>query len=127
MDPHARLSRRERQIMDIVWPRGRATAAEVEAAVPERLSNASVRTFLRNLEAKGCLRHTREGREFVYRPARPRSAAARSALRRVLSTFFGGSLEKALALYLSEGRRGRAVDPDELRRLSDLIDRARKG
>ncbi len=127
MDPHARLSRRERQIMDIVWASGRATAVEVQARMPEPLSNASIRSFLRNLEAKGCLKHTVEGREFVYRPAQPRTAAARSALQRVLATFFGGSVEKALALYLSESKRGKPLDPEELERLSDLIDKARKG
>src|SRR6516225_59513 len=98
--PAEQLSRRERQIMDIVYRRGHATAADVLADLPDPPSKTAVRTLLRILEAKGHLRHRQEGLAYVYLPSRPRVQAGRSALRRVLQTFFDGSLEKAVAAHL---------------------------
>src|SRR5262249_48386544 len=118
-----RLSRRERQIMDIVYRRGRATAVEVHAAMTDAPSRTAVRTLLRILEDKGHLRHKQEGLTFVYEPTRARAREARSALRRLLETFFEGSLEKAVALHLSE--QG-PLAPEELDRLADLIRKAKK-
>lgn len=119
-----RLSRRERQIMDIVYARGEASAADVLADMPDPPSRTAVRTLLRILEEKGHLRHRQEGLAYVYQPSRPRRSAGRSALRRVLQTFFDGSLEKAVAVHLGDSEA--ALSQDELDRLAELIDQARK-
>src|SRR5438270_13353671 len=119
------LSRRERQIMDILYERGPATAAEVGAALPGSPSNSAVRTFLRILEEKGHVRHVKEGARYVYRPVQPRHRAARSVLRQVLRTVFGGSVEKAVATLLSTPDA--RLSQEELDRLAELIARARKG
>src|ERR687884_2376016 len=103
---HAVLTRRERQIMDILYRRGRATAAEVMEDLTGRPSYSTVRTQLRVLEAKGHVRHEEEGLRYVYVPAVPRHAARRSALRHLVETFFDGSTEKAVAALLGgEGSR----------------------
>lgn len=124
MDEHARLSRRERQIMDIVYLRGEASATQVVADLPDPPSRTAVRTLLRILEHKGHVRHVKRGREFFYKAATARVRAGRSAVRRVLDTFFGGSLEKAVAVYLSDPSA--EVSPEELKRLSALIRETRK-
>ena len=118
------LSRRERQMMDIVYAHGQATATEVLEGMADAPSRDTVRTILRILERKGHLTHHKQGREFVYKPTASRARAARSALQRVLRTFFEGSVSEAVALHLiSEGSR---VTPKELDRLSGLIRQARK-
>jgi BlaI family penicillinase repressor len=124
MSDPSRLSRRERQIMNIIYARAEASAAEVWQNLPDRPSRTAVRTFLRILEEKGHLRHRKEGRRFVYRPTRPRRRAGRSALRGVLETFFDGSLEEAVAAHLSDP--GAELSPEELRRLARLVREARK-
>src|SRR5262245_37519105 len=106
------LSRRERQIMDVIYARGRATAAEVLQALPDPHGKTAVRTFLRILEDKGHLTHKWSGQAYVYRPSRHRRDAGRSALRRLLATFFEGSLEKAVAAHL--GDTAADLSPDEL-------------
>jgi predicted transcriptional regulator len=118
------LSRRERQIMDIIYARGSATAAEVHDAIPDAPSKTSVRTLLRILETKGHVTHVEDGPRYVYRAVRSRDRAGKSSLRRVLDTFFDGSLERAVAAHLSDS----AVDlsPEELKQLSRIIDQARK-
>ena len=93
------LSRRERQIMDIIYRRRQATATEVMVELVDPPSNTAVRTLLRILENKGEVRHKRRGRVFVYIPTRPRAQAARLALNHLLATFFDGSLAKAVAAY----------------------------
>jgi predicted transcriptional regulator len=118
------LSKRESQIMDILYARGAATAGEVMAAMPDVLSRAAVRTFLRILEEKGHLTHTREGRHFIFKPVRARKQVGRWALRRVLDVFFSGSLEAAVAAYLSEHNED--LPPDELEKMAALIRRTRK-
>lgn len=118
------LSRRERQIMDIVYARGEATAGDVHEALPDAPSRTAVRTLLRILEEKGHLRHRQEGLAYVYRPSRSRGRAGRSALRRVLETFFEGSLEKAVAAHLGDPTSG--LDGAELERLAELIREARR-
>jgi predicted transcriptional regulator len=117
------LSRRERQIMDVLYQRGEATAAEVHSLLPDPPSKTAVRTLLRILEEKGHAQHIERRLAYVYRPSRSRQRAGRSALRRVLQTFFDDSLEKAVAAHLSDA----AVDlsPDELNRLLNLIEQAR--
>jgi predicted transcriptional regulator len=122
IDQH--LSRRERQIMDVVYARGRATAAEVLAALPDPPGKTAVRTLLRILEEKGHLTHRQSGQTYVYRASRPRRDAGRSALRRLLATFFDGSLEQAVAAHLGDSAAD--LSPEELSRLEDLIHQARK-
>jgi predicted transcriptional regulator len=123
MEEHTHLSRRERQIMDIIFARGEASATDVLADMADPPSRASVRTFLRILEQKGHVRHLKRGREFYYRPVQKRENAAKSALHRVLHTFFGGSLEKAVATHLSQPEAD--VSEGELKRLAELIRQAR--
>src|SRR5205807_327460 len=100
--PAERLSRRERQIMEVVFRRGQASAADVWLDLPDPPSRTAVRTLLRILEEKGHLKHKQDGLRYVYVPSRPRAVAARSALRSVLRTFFEGSLEKAVAAHLGD-------------------------
>jgi BlaI family transcriptional regulator, penicillinase repressor len=118
------LSRRQRQIMEAIYAAGQASAADVTAALSDPPSNTAVRTLLRILEEKGHLTHEKRGREFIYRPTRPRGHVARGALRRLLATFFDHSLERALASYMTDPRT--KLTEDELRRISDLIDQARR-
>jgi predicted transcriptional regulator len=117
------LSRRERQIMDIVYALGQATALEVVQRLPQPPSKTAVRTLLGILETKGHLTHEPRGNTYVYGPTRPRDAAGASALRRVLKTFYDGSLERAVAAHLAEGEQ---LTEAELERLASLIQQARK-
>jgi predicted transcriptional regulator len=119
------LSRRERQIMDVVYARGEASALEVHADLPDAPSKTAVRTLLRILEEKGQLKHRQDGMKYIYRPSRPRGRAGRSALRRVLDVFFDGSLEKAVAAHLADPSA--ALASAELERLADLIRQAQQG
>jgi predicted transcriptional regulator len=118
------LSKRETQIMDILYARGAATATDVMADMPDRPSRAAVRTFLRILEVKGHITHRREGRHFIFKPTRARRQVGQSSLRRVLNVFFGGSMEQAVAAYLAE--QNGDYKPDELEKLAALIAKARK-
>lgn len=118
------LSRRERQIMDVIYRHGRASVAEVVAQIPDPPSYSAVRTMLGILEAKGHLTHRKEGVRFVYSPTWPRRAAGQAALRRVLRTFFQGSVAKMVAALLEA--RACKLSAEELARLTDLIEQARK-
>src|SRR5437763_11840257 len=91
------LSRRERQIMDILYERGAATANEVLAALPDPPSSSAIRTLLRILEEKGHVQHTQEGLRYIYAPAHPSHHVAQHALTHVVKTFFGGNIEKVVA------------------------------
>jgi predicted transcriptional regulator len=122
--PHLDLSRRERQIVDILYAQGRATAAEVQAALPDPPSYSAVRAMLRILEAKGHVRHQQDGPRYVYVPTVARDNAKRSALRHMLQTFFDGSAEQAISALLDESS-SRLSEP-ELERLARLIDQARR-
>ena len=124
VDEQSQLSRRERQIMNVIYARGEASASEVWEALPDRPSRTAVRTLLRILEEKGRLGHRKRGREFIYRPTRPRTRAGRSALLGVLETFFDGSLEKAVAAHLADP--GVKLSPEELERLARLVRDARR-
>ena len=117
-----KLSRREREIIDIVYARGHATAAEVRDAMPDPPTDAAVRTTLRILVAKGHLRIQQDGPRYDYWPTVSPETARRSELQHVLRTFFGGSTESALATLL-DIRSGELSD-DERRRLKRLIDNA---
>ncbi|HEY7288236.1 MAG TPA: BlaI/MecI/CopY family transcriptional regulator [Vicinamibacterales bacterium] len=118
------LSRRERQIMDILYRRGRATAAEVMGDLTGEPNYSTVRTQLRILEDKGHVRHEEEGLRYVYTPAVPRHAARRSALRHLVETFFDGSAEKTVVALL--GSEGARMSDEELDRIAAMIDKARK-
>src|SRR6476469_9107147 len=120
------LSKRERQIMDVIYARGEATVSQVMEGIPDPPMRGALRTLLRILENKGHLTHRKQGREFIYRPTQARGQAGRSALGRVLDVFFGGSLGDAVAAHLSDPRRAARLSPEELRRLSDLIENAAK-
>ncbi len=122
---HAVLTRRERQIMDILYRRGRATAGEVMSDISGRPSYSTVRTQLRVLESKGHVRHDEEGLRYVYSPALPRHAARRSALRHLVETFFDGSTEKVVSALL--GGEGARISQEELDRIADLVAKAKKG
>jgi BlaI family transcriptional regulator, penicillinase repressor len=121
---HAVLTRRERQIMDILFRRGRATAAEVMEELPGEPSYSTVRTQLRVLEEKGHVRHEEDGVRFIYIPAVARHAARKSALRHLVETFFDGSPEKAVAALL--GGEGSKLSDEQLDRIARMIDKARK-
>ncbi len=118
------LSRRERQIMDIIYRCGHATAAEVRAEMPDPPSYSAVRAMLRVLEDKGHLRHAQDGPRYVYRATLPRGKARRTALRRVVQTFFDGSTEEAVAALL--GSSASRLSDDELDRLARLIEQAKR-
>jgi BlaI family transcriptional regulator, penicillinase repressor len=119
------LTRRERQIMDILYRRGRATGNEVMDDLPGSPSYSTVRTQLRVLERKGHVRHEEHGLRFVYMPAVPRRAARKSALRHLVDTFFDGSVEKVVGALL--GGEGLRVSDDELNRIAEHVEKARKG
>jgi len=121
---HAVLSRRERQIIDILYRRGRATAAEVMEDLPGDSSYSTVRTQLRVLEEKGHVRHEQDGQRYVYSPAAPRGTVRRSALKHLVETFYEGSVEQAVAALL--GGEGSRLTDEELDRIEDLIRKARK-
>lgn len=122
--PHHDLSRRERQIIDILYTRGRATAAEVLSALPDPPSYSAVRAMLRILEDKGHVRHEQDGPRYVYTPTVARENAKNSALRHVLHTFFDGSASQALSALLDD--QSSTLSEAELDRLAGLIERARK-
>ena len=118
------LSRREQQIMDIVYSRGQASAIEVMENLPAPPGYSAVRALLRVLEEKGHLRHKRDGQRYVYSPTVARERAKRSALRRVLQTFFDDSTEDAVAALLDISQE--RLSDDELKRMEELIKQARK-
>ena len=123
-DP-SQLSKRERQIMDVIYARGQATITQVLCEMPDPPMRGALRTLLRIMEQKGHLLRWQQGRNIIYRPTQPRGKAGRSALGRVLDVFFSGSLEKALAAHLSDPGRAGKLSMDELQRLSDLIEHAK--
>ena len=104
-EPHHDLSRRERQIIDILYAQGRATAAEVQALLPDPPSYSAVRAMLRILEEKGHVRHEQDGPRYIYLPTVGRDNAKRSALHHMLKTFFDGSAEQAISALLEPNRK----------------------
>ena len=121
---HLHLSRRERQIMDVVYQLGRATAADVLERIPNPPSYSAVRAMMRVLEEKGVLKHEQDGPRYLYRPVVLREKARRSALKQMLRTFFDGSTEQAVAALLDLSRS--KLSQEELRRLSQMIQKAKK-
>jgi predicted transcriptional regulator len=117
------VSRRERQILDVLYRLGRATAADIQQALPNPPSYSAVRTLLRILEEKGHVRHTQDGTRYVYLPTVARDSARRSALRHMLNTFFEGSATHAIAALIDEDST--RLSEDDWDRLADMIERAR--
>ena len=122
--PHHSLTKRERQIMDILYRRGRATAGDVMEELSGSPNYSTVRTQLRVLEEKGHVTHEEEGLRYVYTPAVPRTSARKSALRHLVDTFFDGSSEQAVAALL--GGEATSLSDDDLKRIADLVSKARK-
>ena len=118
-----KLSRRERQIMDVLFQRGQATAAEVRDGMPQAPSYSAVRAQLRILEDKGHIVHEQDGPRYVYRPTLNKDRAKRSALNHLVDTFFNRSAEQAMAALLDDSST--ELSDDELARLEDLIQQAR--
>lgn len=119
----SKLSRRRRQVLDVVFSRGEATVNQVVDGLPDAPTAMAVRRMLHVLVEMGFLKTRQAGREVVYSPTRSKSRAGDSALQHVLDTFFDGEMEEALASYLT---RREAVSPDKLQRLRKLIDDARE-
>ncbi len=121
---HHSLTRRERQIVDLLYRKGRATASEVMEALPGKPSDSTVRTQLRVLEAKGHVRHEEHGHRFVYLPVVSRSAVRKSALRHLIDTFYDGSAGRLVETLL--GGNVSRLSAEELDRIADLIAEARR-
>ena len=124
MQKTTRLTKREQQIMEVVYRRKEASATDVWQAMADPPSRTAVRTLLRILEEKGQLKHRVAGRQFVYSPIRPRKRAGAAAMHSVIDTFFAGSLEDAVVAHLSDPRT--QLSPDQLGRLQHAIEQARK-
>lgn len=123
MPAAASLSRRERQIMDILYRRGSGTAAEIKAEMPDAPSYSAVRAMLRILEEKGHLKHHADGPRYVFTPVVSRPAAQKSALRQMIRTFFDGSPTQAVAALLDMSARN--LTDDELEELGKLVEQAK--
>ena len=121
---HHHLSRRERQIMDVIYQRGQATAAEVQESMPDPPGYSAVRAMLRLLEEKGYLIHEQDGPRYVFKPTLAREKARKSALKQMLETFFDGSTEQAMAALLNLSKS--KLSDEELDRLSQMISTAKK-
>ena len=119
----AKLSRRERQLMNIVYQRGSVSVADVLEDLPDEPSYSTVRALLGILEEKGYLSHKKDGKRYIYRPTQPRHQAGRSALKQIFHTFFDKSIEKTVMTLISDAD----LSDEELDRLSQLIENAKKG
>jgi BlaI family transcriptional regulator, penicillinase repressor len=124
LEKQRNLSRRERQIMDVLYRLGRATAAEVHKELPDPPSYSAVRAMLRTLEDKKHIRHQEKELRYVFMPVVPRENARRSALRHLLETFFDGSPEQAVATLLDVSAKD--MSQEEFDRLAELIEKARQ-
>ncbi len=124
MDLQSQLSRRERQIMDIIYARGEASISDVLKQLPDPPARGALGRLISILEEKGHLKHYQKGRQFIFQPTVSRQKAGPSAMRRVVDTFFAGSLQQAVAAHLAE--RDTDISDDELKHLASLIRQARK-
>ena len=123
--PAVLLSKRERQIMDVLYKLTRATAAEIRQRLEGAPTDSTVRTQLRVLESKGHVRHEEHGLRYIYVPTVPRHSARRSALRHLVDTFFDGSAASAVAALV--GGEAARVSDEELDRIARLVEAARRG
>ncbi len=117
------LTKREQQIMDVLYRLGEGTANEIVDQLPDQPANATVRTLLRILEDKGAVKHKLDGKRFVYRPAVARQSAAATALRKLLDVFFQGSVEDALAAHLADPKN--KLTEDDFDALQKIIEEHR--
>ena len=124
MEKIAHLSRREREVMDLVFARGEATLTQVLEGMESPPTRPALRSILTILEGKGHLKHRQEGREFIYQPVHSRAEVGQSTLSRVIGTFFGGSLTQALAAYLSHPQT--QLSEEEVTELRRFLDQAKK-
>ena len=124
MSDPTKLSRRERQIMDILYSTEEATVLQIQKKLPNAPTPMAIRRMLQILEEKTQIFRRKEGREFVYMPKQTRNRAGNSALSHVIETFFSGSIEDALAAHLGQPKQN--YSKDELKRMSALIEEARK-
>ncbi len=115
------LTRRERQILEVLYRLGESSATDIMKELPDELANATVRTQLRILEEKGIVKHRVDGKRFLYSATVPRKSAAKAALRKVVDVFFGGSLEEALATHLADPKA--KLSAEQLQRLRELIEK----
>ena len=118
------LTKRERQIMDVVYRLGAASASQIQDGIPEAPGDSSVRTLLARLETKGWLKHTQEGRRFVYVPTVPRAKVRRNALTHLVRVFFDGSVSETFSTLI-ELNRGR-IQEEEIDRMQKMIEQARR-
>ena len=118
------LSRREREVMDLVFAQGEATLSQILEGMESPPTRAALRSILTILEGKGHLKHRQEGREFIYQPVHSRAEVGQSTLSRVIGTFFGGSLTQALATYLSHPQT--QLSEEEVTELRRFLDQAKK-
>jgi BlaI family transcriptional regulator, penicillinase repressor len=118
------LARRERQIMDVIFKLGEATVGEVLERLPDPPSYSSVRTIIRKIESKGLLTHRQDGKRYVYRAKQSRETASRTALQKLMDVFFSGSAPDTVAAIMDV--TAKTLDPDDLDRISKIIDQARK-
>ena len=123
MDLQSQLSRRERQIMDIVYAHGEASISDVLAEIPDPPARGALGRLVAILENKGHLKHYQKGRKYIYQPTVPAQKAGPSAMRRVVDTFFSGSLRQAVAAHLAQ--KDTDISDEELKRLAGLIRQAR--
>lgn len=123
MSDLSELSRRERQIMDVVFAQGEATVNQIAAALPDPPTVMAVRRMMHILEEKGFLKRRQDGREVIYGPKQSKEGAGKKALQHVLDTFFGGALDEALAAHLNSRD---TMSEDQLSRIKQLIEQARK-
>lgn len=114
-----RLGRRERQIMELVYQKGQATVADIQQGIPDNLNYSTVRAQMTILERKGFLKHIKQGRAYVYSPIVNRRAASQAAIKRVINTFFDGSVENVVAALIN--LKSASLSPEEYDRLSELI------
>lgn len=118
------LARRERQIMDVIFQLGEATVGEVLERLPDPPSYSSVRTIIRKIEAKGLLTHRQDGKRYVYRAKQSRETASRTALQKLMDVFFSGSAPDTVAAIMDVSAK--TLDPEDLDRISKIIEQARK-
>lgn len=119
-----KLSRRERQILDVIYAKGRVSAAEVQEELADAPSYSTVRALLRIMEDKGYLKHEKDGNRYLYSAAQKHQGVEKSALQQVLQTFFGGSVERAVTALLSASDT--QLSDEELERLAALIEQAKE-
>jgi BlaI family penicillinase repressor len=123
--PHAALSRREREIMEVVYRKSRASVEEIRAAISQPASYSAVRVIVNVLERKGHLRHTKRGKKYIYWPSTPRASAIKGAFKHLLRTYFGDSLPKAMAAMVQ--LHAKDLTDEDIQQLVHAIEKSRRG